>query len=137
VPVVAAATLTSTTMPNPTAADSKTGFEGIIESIKNTVTDVSSLEVMTFRGKVSGSVDGDYEWKDLMTQLKADKGKLTLALATVVDLDSDTRTFIADEAPPQWIIDVHTAAVSSGLEARRAILELVTNSMRSLLPTVK
>lgn len=122
-------------MPNDSAAAPKKGFEGIIESIRNTVTDLSSLEVMTFRGKVAGTVDGDYEWEDLMTQLKADKGKLTLALATVVDLDSDTRTFIADEAPPQWIIDVHTAAVTAGLEARRSILELVTNSVGSLLPT--
>ncbi|MFT3828662.1 MAG: hypothetical protein QM691_03050 [Opitutaceae bacterium] len=123
-------------MANGTATASKKGFEGIIDSIKNTVTDVSSLEVMTFRGTITGNVNGEYEWKDLLTQLKADKGKLTLALATVVDLDSDTRTFIADEAPPQWIIDVHTAAVASGLEARRAILELVTNSVRSLVSPV-
>jgi len=126
-----------TTMATKSPADaSGTGFDGILASIKKVATDISSLEVMTFRGKITQQINGESDWDQLMEAAGADGGELKLAMATLIDFDSDTRTFVADEVPPQWIIDVHTAAVTAGLEARRSMLELVTNSVKSLINPV-
>jgi hypothetical protein len=102
-----------------------TGIEGAVASIKNAIVDLSSLEVITFRGTVTGIIKDDLEWDKLMTKATAGSGQLKVAMATVIDFDSDVRTFIADDAPPQWIIDAHNAAVKSGLESRRAVLDLI------------
>jgi hypothetical protein len=102
-----------------------TGIEGAVASIKNAIVDLSSLEVITFRGNVTGIVKDDLEWDKLMTKATAGSGQLKVALATVIDFDSDVRTFIADETPPQWILDAHNAAVKSGIESRRAVLDLI------------
>jgi len=102
-----------------------TGIEGAVASIKNAIVDLSSLEVITFRGNITGIVKDDLEWDKLMTKAVAGSGQLKVALATVIDFDSDVRTFIADEAPPQWILDAHNAAVKSGIESRRAVLDLI------------
>jgi hypothetical protein len=102
-----------------------TGIEGAVASIKNAIVDLSSLEVITFRGSITGIVKDDLEWDKLMTKATAGSGQLKVALATVIDFDSDVRTFIADEAPPQWILDAHHAAVKSGIESRRAVLDLI------------
>jgi hypothetical protein len=72
-----------------------------------------------------GIIKDDLEWDKRMTKATAGSGQLKVALATVIDFDSDVRTFIADDAPPQWIIDAHNAAVKSGLESRRAVLDLI------------
>lgn len=105
--------------------ESYTGIEGAVASIKNAIVDLSSLEVITFRGTVTGIVKDDLEWDKLMTKAVSGSGQLKVALATVIDFDSDVRTFIADEAPPQWIIDAHNAAVKSGIDSRRAVLDLI------------
>jgi hypothetical protein len=105
--------------------ESYKGIEGAVSSIKNAIVDLSSLEVITFRGTVTGMIKDDLEWDKLMTKATTGSGQLKLALATVIDFDSDVRTFIADEAPPQWIIDAHNAAVKSGIDSRRAVLDLI------------
>ena len=102
-----------------------TGIEGAVASIKNAIVDLSSLEVITFRGNVTGIVKDDLEWDKLMTKATAGSGQLKVALATVIDFDSDVQTFIADEAPPQWVLDAHNAAVKSGIDSRRAVLDLI------------
>jgi hypothetical protein len=102
-----------------------TGIEGAVASIKNAIVDLSSLEVITFRGTVTGIIKDDLEWDKLMTKATAGSGQLKVAMATVIDFDSDVRTFIADDAPPQWIIDAHNSAVKAGLESRRAVLDLI------------
>lgn len=102
-----------------------TGIEGAVASIKNAIVDLSSLEVITFRGNISGIIKDDLEWDKLMTKATAGSGQLKVALATVIDFDCDVKTFIADEAPPQWILDAHNAAVKSGIESRRAVLDLI------------
>ena len=105
--------------------ESYTGIEGAVASIKNAIVDLTSLEVITFRGNITGIVKDDLEWDKLMTKATAGSGQLKVALATVIDFDSDVRTFIADEAPPQWILDAHNAAVKSGIDSRRAVLDLI------------
>ena len=105
--------------------ESYTGIEGAVASIKNAIVDLSSLEVITFRGNITGIVKDDLEWDKLMTKATTGSGQLKVALATVIDFDSDVRTFIADEAPPQWILDAHNAAVKSGIDSRRAVLDLI------------
>jgi hypothetical protein len=102
-----------------------TGLDGAVASIKNAIVDLSSLEVITFRGSVTGLIKDDLEWDKLMTKATASSGQLKVAIATVIDFDCDVKTFIADDTPPQWILDAHNAAVKSGIEARRAVLDLV------------
>lgn len=102
-----------------------TGIEGALASIKDAVVDISSLEVITFRGSITGIVKDDLEWDKLMTKATAGSGQLKVALATVIDFDCDVRTFVADDAPPPWIIEAHQAAVKAGLESRRAVLDLI------------
>lgn len=102
-----------------------TGIEGAVASIKNAIVDLSSLEVITFRGNITGILKDDLEWDKLMTKATAGSGQLKVALATVIDFDCDVKTFIADEAPPQWILDAHNAAVKSGIDSRRAVLDLI------------
>lgn len=101
------------------------GIEGAVASIRDAIVDLSSLEVITFRGTVSGFIKDDLEWDKLMTKATAASGQLKVAMATVIDFDCDVKTFIADDTPPQWIVEAHNAAIKSGLESRRAVLELI------------
>ena len=111
----------------------KTGFQGALDSIKDAVADLSTLEVVTLRGKVTGDVTSVLAWEDLLKNATATGGELKLALATQIEFDCDVKTFIADEVPPQWIIDAHNASVQAGLKARETVLALIGDSVKRLL----
>lgn len=100
-------------------------FQDVVNKAVEAIEDLSSLEVLTFRGELTSVIDqkGKIDWSKL-TANASNVGKLKLALATNVKIDADVQQYIADDVPPQWIVDAHIAAVKSGLEARKALLEL-------------
>ena len=106
------------------------GLQGVLDSINTAVSDLTSLEVITLRGSVAGVVKENLNWDDLLTKATADNGVIKLSLATRIEFDGDTKTFIADELPPQWIIDAHNAAVLSSLAARKAIVDLAIGTLK-------
>ena len=106
---------------------SDNAFKDAVTKIESTIKDLSSLEVLTFRGNITAHIDkdkGTISWDTLLEAAKTN-GELKLALATQVSLDSDVSTFIADEEPPDWIVKAHQESVKAGLESRRAIVDLV------------
>lgn len=100
-------------------------FQDVVNKAVAAIEDLSELEVLTFRGDLASVIDqkGKIEWSKLTANAN-NQGTLKLALATNVKIDADVHQFVADEVPPQWIVDAHIAAVKSGLEARKALLEL-------------
>lgn len=100
-------------------------FQDVVNKAVEAIKDLSELEVLTFRGELTSIIDqtGKIDWSKLTANAN-NQGKLKLALATNVKIDADVQQFVSDDVPPQWIVDAHIAAVKSGLEARKALLEL-------------
>jgi len=111
----------------------KKGFQGALDSIKDAVADLASLDVITFRGTVTGDASGIGSWDDVMTRASGASGSISLALATHVEFDCDTRTFVSNDVPPQWIIDAHAASVQAGLDARESIISLIGDTLKGLI----
>jgi hypothetical protein len=109
-----------------------TGLQGVLDSIGSVTSDLTSLEVITLRGSVTGVVPSDLSWGALINKASANSGVVKLSLATRIEFDGDTKTFIADDQPPQWIVDAHNAAVTSSLAARKAIVDLALSSLKKL-----
>ncbi|HEY8932159.1 MAG TPA: hypothetical protein VIM44_02470 [Rariglobus sp.] len=109
-----------------------TGLQGVLDSFASVTSDLTSLEVITLRGSVSGVVQSDLEWSALLAKATANNGVIKLSLATRIEFDGDTKTFIADDLPPQWIVDAHNAAVTSGLAARKAIVDLALSALKKI-----
>lgn len=109
-----------------------------LSALKDKIGDFSSLEVVTYRGDISayikatGTANDPLDWDKMMKEAKAE-GKARIALATLVEFDGDVQLFVSDPEPPQWVIEAHKAAVQSSLEARKAIFDLFSDTVRDVL----
>jgi hypothetical protein len=102
---------------------------GLKESVANftaKIEDLSTLEVLTYTGKLEHAVDantGEIDWK----AFKPTSGTLVLAAATRVHADQDTINFRSADAVHgdfTEILALHKAAVESAQNGRVALLGL-------------
>ena len=102
-------------------------------NIKESIKDISSLEVLTFTGKVSAVIkEGEggslINWEELIELAKAD-GTVNLVGATKIEFDKDVRQFIATGVA-QNLIDLHQATVESSQEARQGMINMVVEGVK-------
>ena len=102
------------------------------DNVKDTVADITSLEVITFTGKVSAVVKDSeggslINWEALI-DLAKEGGEVQLVGATKVELDKDVRQFL-DSTAPQKLIDLHLETVHSSMEARQAFISLISDKL--------
>ena len=97
------------------------------------ISDLSSLEVTTYTGKLEQVVDattGKIRWEDF----KPTGGKLVLVAATMVRPDLDTVNFRAGEIETgdlKGMIDLHIAAVESARNGRLALVKMFSGMIPS------
>lgn len=110
-----------------------------LESIGQKVGDFSSLEVITFRGDITtyiktgaSNANDPLDWDKMLSDAKS-SGSMKIAMSTLVNFDGDVQQFVSDPEPPAWIVQSHQAAVSSSLEARKAIFGLFEDLVRDVL----
>lgn len=107
---------------------------GLKESVTNfaaKIDDLSTLEVLTYTGKLEHAIDsttGQIDWK----AFKPSSGTLVLVAATRVHADQDTINFRASGVAPDDFADLialHRAAVESAQNGRIALLNLVRGAL--------
>lgn len=102
----------------------------IWSEIKDAVKDVSSLEVITFSGKVTGVIkDGEnmINWDNMISLAKAE-GEVQLIAATKIEFDRDTKIFIASGAPAN-LVETHNEAVENAMMVRQNITNLIAEKI--------
>jgi len=102
----------------------KDAFSKLKEGIK----DLSELEVQTYTGTVTATIDPDskeniIDWVKLFEDANA-SGTVTLAAATKIQADGDTYNFITSADIPPTVLDAHHAALDAGNQVRENIISL-------------
>lgn len=106
-------------------------LKSALEGIKNAVTDVTTVQVRTYVGKIEHIVeaveDTDSKTKsfDAILEATKDTGKFQLAYLSVLDLDGDALLFRPSDttAAIEKAEEAHDSAVRSGLASRTAIID--------------
>lgn len=107
---------------------------GLKEAVANfaaKIEDLSTLEVLTYTGKLEHVLDpttGEIDWK----HFKPSSGALTLAAATRVHADQDIINFRASGvAGEDWqeLVALHKAAVESAQAGRVALLSVFRGAL--------
>ncbi len=99
-----------------------------IQSLNEAVKDLTSLHVQTFTGELKSEITGSEKFEDIRKLIKDAKtsGEIKLVAETLAQFDGDSYNFVKqnlDDIPP-IALDVHTNAVSSGIETRLGLLDL-------------
>lgn len=101
------------------------GLKESVTKFAAKIEDLSSLEVLTYTGKLEHAVDpktGEIDWE----AFKPTSGTLVLAAATRVAADQDTVNFRASDraALSEDVLALHKAAVESAQNGRLALLTM-------------
>jgi len=107
------------------------GLRNALQKLDEAVTDLTSLHVQTFSGKLKAEIDRNQEFDKLRDAISgADSGEseVTLVAESVLKFDGDSYNFVAEDAAPN-LMEVHNEAVQSGLDARQSIIELFKDSI--------
>lgn len=98
-----------------------------LTKINTTITDLSSLHVQTFTGKVNFTGTGKYE--DIKSAVDAAVGdkSITLVAESLYKFDGDSYNFLTNEEGgiPTSAMELHKAAVEGGIKTRQGLAELV------------
>lgn len=120
-------------------------FQDAINSLKDAIGDLSSLEVQTISGKIEGILTEDaagdkpssggsvIEWKKAIEAAKT-SADVQLVLATKINFDGDATQFIRQGEIPQYMLDAHAEALIAGKATRQELLNLAMNTVKELLP---
>ncbi|HDZ26270.1 hypothetical protein LCGC14_0910960 [marine sediment metagenome] len=103
-------------------------WSDILNSVKNGIEDLATLEVLTLTGDVTTSIiAGDkVAWAELLEKVQAGSGEIRLVAATKMMIDSDVIQFVAGTASDQPnLLRLHDAAVQTAQENRRAVIDFV------------
>ncbi|MCB1120830.1 MAG: hypothetical protein KJT03_04735, partial [Verrucomicrobiae bacterium] len=98
----------------------ESNFQKAIESLKNAIGDLSSLEVQTISGNLDGILTEDstgdsekpnsggsvIDWEKAIKAAKT-SGNIQLVLATKINFDGDATQFIRQGEIPQYMLDAH------------------------------
>jgi hypothetical protein len=101
-------------------------FEEALKKIKETLCDLTSLEVQTYVGDLDVVISEASDPKDFDVILESGKtsGRLKLAFVTKIEFDGDGRVLVPPAAAPDHIQQAHNAAVKAGHEIRLGLLSL-------------
>lgn len=100
-----------------------------IKKFTDSVNDLSSLEVLTYTGKLEQLIDastGQINWEEF----KPKSGKLTLVAATLIRADHDMINFRAGEVEQgdlKSLLELHSAALESAQNGRLALIKMFSS----------
>lgn len=124
---------------------SDSNFKKSIESLKNAIGDLSSLEVQTISGTLEGIMTANntagkpasggsvIDWEKAIKAAKG-SGNVQLVLATKINFDGDATQFIRQGEIPQYMLDAHAEALIAGKATRQELLNLAVNTVKGLFP---
>lgn len=101
--------------------------DNLWKKLKDGVADLTSLEVRTFTGTITGNIvagtGGGFDWDQLIQQANTDGSTINLVASTKIAFDKDTDQFYADDITAD-MKEAHLTAVEASKNARLALLEL-------------
>ena len=98
-----------------------------LKKLNEAVTDLSSLHVQTFTGRLQSDVDNQAGFdgvRQTVAQARTD-GDITLVAEAYYQFDGDSYNFLTSEEVPASALALHQSAVEAGLATRRGLMELV------------
>ena len=101
-------------------------LEDALTTLKETMCDLTSLEVQTYTGNLDVAVTdqiGSTKFEDILEKVRI-AGTLKLVAVTKINFDGDGKVLVPPQAMPDHVRDAHDAAVAAGLEVRAGLLEL-------------
>ncbi|VUD40414.1 hypothetical protein TDB9533_00201 [Thalassocella blandensis] len=104
-------------------------LKNALSEINDLITDLSSLHVQTFTGKVDlTATNGNYNnIKDAVDSAIANSS-IKLVAESLYKFDGDSYNFLTNEdgGIPASAMELHKSAVEGGIKTRKALAELVT-----------
>jgi len=101
-------------------------LEDALATLKDTMCDLTSLEVQTYTGNLDAAVTdqvGSTKFEEILEKVKV-SGTLKLVAVTKINFDGDGLVLVPTQVLPDYVRDAHDAAVAAGLEVREGLLEL-------------
>jgi hypothetical protein len=102
------------------------GIKAALDKLNDKVSDLSSLHVQTFSGTLNIEVSEADKFKKLEEALGQAEGNVALSIETLMHFDGDAYNFMADGISPE-LRDVHRDALEAGMNARKALMDMVSN----------
>lgn len=102
------------------------GLRSALQKLDDAVTDLTSLHVQTYSGRLEAEIDRNQDFntlRDAIANASAEGSEVTLVAESLLKFDGDSYNFVAEDAAPN-LMEVHNEAVQSGLDARQSIIEL-------------
>jgi hypothetical protein len=112
-------------------------FQEAFEKIKEGIQDMSSLEVVTYKGKITIESGGEVpeNFGDIIKKAKAEANFKILA-CTHSALDGDMKVFYDNEITTTQI-EAHHKLVESARQSRQAVVDLFKDAITSALKDIK
>jgi hypothetical protein len=107
----------------------KQPFKQALETIKDAVCDLTSLEVQTYVGDLDVIIKEAGDPKDFDTILEKGKtsGKLKLTYVTKIEFDGDGKVLVPSVVASDHIQQAHNAAIKAGQDIRLGLLSLFSD----------
>ena len=107
--------------------DPKEKLKTLGDTIVDALKDVAQLEVLTFEGELKAIVKKEddknlIDWTALLEKAEAVEGQVSLVAATQIEIDGDTKLFVARDAP-EALKKAHLEATAAAQEYRRGLVD--------------
>jgi hypothetical protein len=111
-----------------------TDFKDVIKKIKEGIEDLSTLEVVNFKGKITIGKNAkamEFKFSKILEDVSA-TGKLQITACTYVELDGDVKVFY-DTDITKSEIEAHNQMVDIAKNNRQAVVDLFKDAIISTL----
>lgn len=117
----------------------KKKLKDALESLKDAVCDLTSLEVQVYTGNLDVAVTdqvGSTSFEDILKNVKT-SGDLKLVGVTKINFDGDGFVLVPSQAMPDHIREAHDAAIKAGQEVRAGLIALFADMTGLAISKVK
>jgi len=108
--------------------EQKPGLHSAFDAIKETVIDLTSLEVQTYTGEITIDTQNNTtkltDFKGYLEKITVSGAKLKLVAVTRMEFDGDTINMTSETPLPPHVNELHQNAVKAGIETRQGLLTL-------------
>jgi hypothetical protein len=109
-------------------------FQTAFDKIATEIGDLTSLDVVTFKGSINSTLTGDNMPKDFESVLKLagqNNATVTLLASTQTKLDGDILAYFDSAIKPEELA-MHNELVKLGQENRKSTIELFRNIIKDI-----
>ena len=117
----------------------KKKLEDALKTLKETLCDLTSLEVQVYTGDLDVAVTdqiGSTRFEDILKNVKT-KGNLKLVGVTKINFDGDGFVLVPSQAMPEHVREAHDAAIKAGQEVRAGLIALFADMTGLAISKVK